>query len=487
MATKVLSIHKRMLTTRPVLKPNDLWDIYKATKLKALGDAPRREPTDPRQIYANNEINLQYIGAYGFDYDYTLCVYKRELNKLIYDQAMDYMIKEKRFPNEFKDMTYDPNFAIRGLHYDIRNSCLLKIDAFNQIQIGSVFRGKKRLTYQETVELYNSDLKIAESVLHKLPQMIDLFSLPFAGLLANVVEYCDSIKFPFDPWSIYDDVKDAIGHVHVSGKMYEAVMNDTSKYIHKNESLGPFLQSVKEKNAKELFIITNSPFSFVNAGMTYMIDKNWRDLFKYVVVSARKPNFFKNAAPFRLYDEETCALKRQIIHKLEPGKIYYGGNISQFSEYAEFKKPGVLYFGDHIYSDLAEPILKLGWRTAGIVPELAREIRMQNEPDFVKSIVWIDALTELSERYQYTEEESTECADVLKQWDRERRETRHIAKAKFNEQFGSLFRTHHNMTCFSNRLSRLADIYTSRVPNFQKYTNNQKFYPRRIALPHDAR
>jgi len=41
------------------------------------------------------------------------------------------------------------------------------------------------------------------------------------------------------------------------------------------------------------------------------------------------------------------------------------------------------------------------------------------------------------------------------------------------------------MTYFSRRLCRLADIYTSRLPNMLKYGLDHKFYPRRIALPHE--
>lgn len=42
----------------------------------------------------------------------------------------------------------------------------------------------------------------------------------------------------------------------------------------------------------------------------------------------------------------------------------------------------MIYFGDHIYTDLAGPMLELGWHTAAIVPELAREIRTQNTDAF---------------------------------------------------------------------------------------------------------
>lgn len=38
------------------------------------------------------------------------------------------------------------------------------------------------------------------------PQLIDLFSLPWAGLLSTVVHYCDMHTIAFDPKSLYDDI-----------------------------------------------------------------------------------------------------------------------------------------------------------------------------------------------------------------------------------------------------------------------------------------
>lgn len=63
---------------------------------------------------------------------------------------------------------------------------------------------------------------------------------------------------------------------------------------------------------------------------------------------------------------------------------------------------------------------------------------------------------------------------------------REKAKQMFNPQFGSMFRTFHSMSFFSRRLSRLSDIYTSRLPNLLKYRDDHTFYPRRNALPHEA-
>ncbi|PIO69771.1 5' nucleotidase family protein [Teladorsagia circumcincta] len=118
--------------------------------------------------------------------------------------------------------------------------------------------------------------------------------------------------------------------------------------------------------------------AFRNVGMSYMLGEDWRKYFKYIVVLAKKPTFFKGREPFRIYDPDLDMMRFEKVHRLEEGQIYSGGNIDELSARAGFKDKGVLYFGDHIYTDLADPILRLGWRTAAIVPELAREIRVQN-------------------------------------------------------------------------------------------------------------
>ena len=43
---------------------------------------------------------------------------------------------------------YDPDLTIRGLHYDITNGLLIKVNAVLQIQSDAVFRGKDRKLYE---------------------------------------------------------------------------------------------------------------------------------------------------------------------------------------------------------------------------------------------------------------------------------------------------------------------------------------------------
>lgn len=56
----------------------------------------------------------------------------------------------------------------------------------------------------------------------------------------------------------------------------------------------------------------------------------------------------------------------------------------------------------------------------------------------------------------------------------------------FNSQFGSLFRTYHNPTYFSRRLSRFADIYMASISCLLNYDLQHTFFPRRTPLQHES-
>lgn len=51
---------------------------------------------DPDTIFANNQMSLQDVEIYGFDYDYTLAFYSRHLHTLIFNIARDILIDEHR-------------------------------------------------------------------------------------------------------------------------------------------------------------------------------------------------------------------------------------------------------------------------------------------------------------------------------------------------------------------------------------------------------
>ena len=51
-------------------------------------------PIDKHAVFANNEISFRYINVYGFDYDYTLANYSKQLHHLIYNLASKNLVKK---------------------------------------------------------------------------------------------------------------------------------------------------------------------------------------------------------------------------------------------------------------------------------------------------------------------------------------------------------------------------------------------------------
>lgn len=96
--------------------------------------------------------------VYGFDYDYTLACYKPQLEDLLYNLAREMLVKRFRYPDDILDLEYEPNFAVRGLHYDVEKGLLVKLDSFLQLQLGSVYRGRTKVEADEVLKLYHNRL-----------------------------------------------------------------------------------------------------------------------------------------------------------------------------------------------------------------------------------------------------------------------------------------------------------------------------------------
>ncbi|XP_034290143.1 5'-nucleotidase domain-containing protein 2-like [Pantherophis guttatus] len=445
---------------------------------------------NPSTIYANNEISLNTIGVYGFDYDYTLALYSPALHSRIYNTARDILVEQYKYPKGILKYEYWPNFAVRGLHYDIAKGLLMKIDAFHYIQLGTVYRGLKPVPDDEVLEMYDGTHHIplhqASGFYGKGPavkQFMDIFSLPEMTLLAVANDFFISNDIDYDPIHLYKDVTDAIRDVHIKGFMYKWIMQDLEQYILHGDETYAVLHRLA-KSGKKLFLITNSPFSFVDKGMRYMVGKDWRDFFDVVIVQADKPHFFNDCVkPFRRLDSNGD-LQWDKINKLEKGQVYKQGNLFDFLRLTGWRGSKVLYFGDHLYSDLADLMLRHGWRTGAIVPELETETKMVNTEQYSQALTWLQALTGLLERMQMFQD--PESQQVLQDWMKERQELRALTKNLFNPQFGSIFRTCHNPTYFSRRLCRFSDVYMASLSCLLNYDLKYTFYPRRTPLQHEA-
>ncbi|XP_024279990.1 5'-nucleotidase domain-containing protein 3 [Oncorhynchus tshawytscha] len=473
---------------------NWLWSIYHETKkqTEALIPVISKNSVNPNTIFANNEMSLHDIEIYGFDYDYTLAFYSRHLHTLIFNIARDILIQEHRYPEGLREYEYIPNFVVRGLHYDVQKALLMKIDAFHYIQLGTVYRGLHPVPDKEVIAMYDgchvplenmSDFYGKSSHGHTMKQFMDIFSLPEMNLLCCVNDYFMKHNIDYEPVHLYKDVKAAIGDVHVKGIMYRAVEADMENYISYGEQTHAVLKKLYE-DGKKMFLITNSPFDFVDRGMNYIVGKDWRDLFDIVIVQADKPGFFNDRRkPFRRVTDKGV-LHWDRIHKLEKGKIYKQGNLYEFLRLTGWRGSKVLYFGDHIYSDLADLTLKHGWRTGAIIPELRKEIKIMNTEQYVHLMTWLQGLTGLIEHMQVHRDPASQS--VVQEWIKEREAMRSQTKDIFNSQFGSLFRTYHNPTYFSRRLSRFADIYMASLSCLLNYDFQHTFFPRRTPLQHES-
>ncbi|XP_062923666.1 5'-nucleotidase domain-containing protein 2-like isoform X3 [Mobula hypostoma] len=420
---------------------------------------------NPANIYSNNEVKLGNIEIYGFDYDYTLAQYSNSVHTMIFDTAREILI------DEYKGV-------------------LMKIDAFHYAQLGTAYRGLNPVPDDEVLHMYEGTQHVP---LHQMSdfygkgpsmkQFMDIFSLPEMTLLSCVNDYFINHNIEYDPVHLFRDVSDAISNVHIKGMMYKWIENDFENCIlHGDETYAVLNRLVND--GKKLFLITNSPFNFVDKGMKYMVGKDWRDLFDLVIVQADKPSFFTDKRkPFRRLDD-MGTLQWDKISTLEKGKMYKQGNLFDFLRLTGWRGSKVLYFGDHLYSDLADLMLRHGWRTGAIVPELETEISIINTEQFTHGLTWLQALTGLLERLQVYQD--AESKQVLDEWIKERQELMSLTKNLFNPQFGSIFRTHHNPTYFSRRLCRFSDIYMSSISCLLNYDTTYTFYPRRTPLQHEA-
>lgn len=442
-----------------------------------IPDALERMPKmNPKGIYVNKNLRLDSIQVYGFDYDYTLAHYSPSLQNLIYDLAKQHLVNELRYPDGCLASKYDQSFPIRGLYYDKLKGCLLKLDFFGSIEPDGCYFGRRKLSRKEIEELYGTR-HIGRDQARGLVGLMDFFCFSEVCLIADIVQYFVDAKLEFDASYIYQDVHRAIQHVHRSGLVHRGVLADPHRYLVKNGEFLSFLKMLKE-NGKKLFLMTNSPYYFVDGGMRYMLEDSlgcgdsWRELFEVVIAKANKPDFYTSEHPFRCYDVEKDNLAFSKVDEFLPNKIYYHGCLKTFLQITKWNGPEVIYFGDHLFSDLRGPS-KAGWRTAAIIHELEHEIKIQNEDGYRFAQAKFHIIQELLGKLHSTVSSSYACdtfKSLLGELNEERQNARRTMRNMFNESFGATFLTDTGQeSAFAYHIHQYADVYTSKPENFMFY------------------
>lgn len=175
-----------------------------------------------------------------------------------------------------------------------------------------------------------------------------------------------------------------------------------------------------------------------------------------------------------------------------PNKVYYYGCLKSFLQITKWKGPEVIYFGDHLFSDLRGPS-KAGWRTAAIIHELENEIRIQNDDNYRFEQAKFHIIEELLGRLLATVSHKSEAYNsLLEELNEERQKARCTMKTMFNKSFGATFLTDAGReSSFAYHIHQYADVYTSKPENFLLYPSEAwlhvpfdiKIMPHHVKVP----
>jgi len=472
------------------------------------------------RIFVNNAVDLSSTKVFGFDYDYTLAEYTPSTLNYIFEKAKSYLVGKYGYPSEVLGIPYDPDFIIRGLFFDPKRGVMMKLDGYSVIDANAVFKGLERVSEMELRQIYSTrrmgahriDHRFRQPQKHGFYQVLDEFSIPEAYLFSAMIQYFTEAELRYDPLLMYRAIRSAIADVHISQSLYKEVRDNKELYLGEQDSMRSVISYLS--NHKKLFIISNSPFWFINMGMRHLVAPDWRDAFEVVICEAGKPSFFLDQnRPFlemkQIDDkdsqpgEEETGKRRHLftnirgdnrryykkanwqkVDKLEKGKVYYEGSLAEFGKLTDWDQKSVLYFGDQINADLAEPSLRFGWRTAAIIPELEAEMAIYDSSMFrlkVNRLQEIEFEYDKLATYIKSQEDQDRCSALL----RERSVIKRALKAAFKSPFGSTFRTDLTRSHYAREVERFAELYTSSVRNFDGICLERKYFPPRTTLVYD--
>lgn len=494
-----------------------------AELVKILAQRRGDETPIARQIFVNRNLHLSTVDLVGFDMDYTLAIYHlRRIEQLSYEMTVDKLIEAYGYPEDIRRVPYDHAFVMRGLFIDKKHGNLLKIDRFGMV--GRAYHGHHPLEEVQLNKLYRNErirLKNEEYA------WIDtLFALPEASLYAGIVDLFEhTLGKPADYLKLYDDIRAAIDTVHRDNSLKAVIRKNIDRYIFKDPELGTALHKLRS-GGKKLFVLTNSLWDYTNIVMSFLLDgvlpeyPSWRNYFDFIITGASKPGFFSDRKPFVEIDATTAEENKPTgeAGTLERGKIYQGGNLTDFERLTGYQGESVLYVGDHIYGDILKSKKTSMWRTCMIVQEIEDElnylearqpeidrlaeleqfsVRLDDEIGRRKSRLnqierkleknQVDAPTRaaLEEEFKHTKQE----LDRLRKAQREATEivkTMEVDVEKgFNPFWGLHFKEGAENSRFGEQVEQYACLYTSRVSNFGFYSPVYYFRSPRDLMPHE--
>uniref|UniRef100_A0A672ML17 Cytosolic purine 5'-nucleotidase-like n=1 Tax=Sinocyclocheilus grahami TaxID=75366 RepID=A0A672ML17_SINGR len=382
----------------------------------------------------------------------------------------------------------------RGLVYDTTYGNVLKIDSNGNILVcmhGFVYlRGGQ-------VDEYYPNKFIQRDDTDRFYILNTLFNLSETYLYACLVDFfTKSTRYKncqkgfkhgdlfMSHRSMFQDVRDAMDHLHDTGTLKERTLKNLDKYVIKDPRLPVLLIRIKE--VAKVFLATNSDFNYTEAIMKYLLDfptgsknpkKPWRSYFDLVVVDTRKPMFFAGGTVLRQVDTDTGKLRiGTYTGELQHGTVYSGGSSDIVCDLLDVRGKDILYVGDHIFGDILKSKKRQGWKTFLVVPELVKELH-----------VWAEKASESDLSFypiRHLDSGSQECPDISAIQNRIKMVT--YGMDLCYGKMGSLLRCGSTKTLFASQLLRYADIYSTTCLNLLNYPFSYLFRAPLVLLPHEA-
>jgi HAD superfamily 5'-nucleotidase-like hydrolase len=458
------------------------------------------------KVYANSYVDLGKVEIVGFDYDYTLVTYRKELLRLIYDMALKRLVNDANYPDEMLDagMKFDPKFSVRGLAVDRETGWICHLSYTHKVAVA--YEGRKKVSRERLMKEYTGKRALKPTERKKrLKPLNDLFSMAECCLIADVVQFFKDRDIPFCPRNLVVDILGAIGSTHISGDFHRLVAAKPEVYFEDNPHLKEVLQKLKD-SGKRMIFVSNSPFWYVDAGMKYVIGDQWQDMWDAVVVSAGKPRFYtETTRPFREVNKETNKMEFKRVDKIEQGKVYSDGCLTELTKCLDWysaaqtdndmededlkmnvsgggslTSPNVLYIGDSLFADLVDAKRDFGWTTAAVTPEVMWENDFAEKVQFTNAQNVIDLLLLTLKEVQDVMGNgvrSKEDIEVITKLERMVAMWREQQNTLLGNPFGSVFRAKYQPSLFAHSLRRYCDLYMPNISALRHYSPQHRFYP----------
>lgn len=448
-------------------------------------------------VFVNRTLNMRKIKYIGFDMDHTLVRYNSQaFEALAHRTLVKKLVEERGYPKSILKLPFDYNSVIRGLIIDSLRGNLLKVSRHGAIRVSR--HGTQRIDYKEQQKNYHGTyVDLGDK---NFAAIDTAFSLSVAILFGQLVDVKNAApvesKMPDYP-QLLADVIEVMDMSHRDDSLKREVRANLDQYIHADAAVVQGLERYK-KHGKVLFIVTNSDYHYSKALLDHAINpylkehKDWKDLFDYVITSARKPRFFFDNQNFLKVNPDDGTLTNYDA-KLVKG-IYQGGCATLFEKNLDIRGEDILYVGDHIYGDIVRLKKDSKWRTALVIDELNEEIENLRKANPVQIHI-----QELMHSKAPLERESVNLAseeieqginhsaaikklqDEITKIDQQISPLIEQIQSIFNPHWGQVMRAGNEESYFAYQVDRFADIYMPSIADLM--ATSPRTYYRAIRRP----